>query len=96
MSTDLPSNREVGLIQLAARRGLITEQLARDLIDGLGNRAATVVLWLVKAGIDPSRLTPKGYGEDVPLANIPTTPQYRDLHQRVEFHMAQCKDEKAQ
>ena len=50
MSTDLLSNREVGLIQLAARRGLISEELARELIDGLGNRAATVVL--VENGVD--------------------------------------------
>ena len=50
MNTDLPSNREVGLIKLAARRGLITNELARDLIDGLGNRAATVVL--VENGVD--------------------------------------------
>ena len=44
MSDDLPGNRDVGLIQLAARRGLITQELARELIPGLALRPATVAL----------------------------------------------------
>ena len=59
------------------------------------DRAAKVVAWLVEQGIDPSRLTPIGHGEDVPLEGYPTTPQFRDYHQRVEFHIKDCKEEPA-
>ena len=50
MSNDLQGNREAGLIHLAARRGLITEELARKLVVELAHRAATVVL--VENGVD--------------------------------------------
>ena len=50
MSDDLPGNREVGLLQMAARRGLITQELARELIPGLALRPATVAL--LEHGVD--------------------------------------------
>lgn len=51
MANNLPGNRETGLIELAARRGLITKELARELISGRGNRTAAVVL--AENGLDP-------------------------------------------
>ena len=50
MNNEVLGNREAGLIQLAARRGLITADLARELILGLAHRPAMVVL--VENGVD--------------------------------------------
>lgn len=48
------------------------------------NRAKAVVDYLVGKGIDPSRLSPKGYGEDVPVTTN-ATPEGRAENRRVEF-----------
>jgi outer membrane protein OmpA-like peptidoglycan-associated protein len=55
----------------------INEQLSQD-------RAEAVQGWLVGHGVEPSRLTAKGYGASRPLApNI--TPQHRARNRRVQF-----------
>lgn len=47
-------------------------------------RAETVRNYLVAQGIDPNRLTTKGYGESVPIADN-NTPEGRALNRRIEF-----------
>jgi outer membrane protein OmpA-like peptidoglycan-associated protein len=53
-------------------------------LDLSNRRAASVYNYLVKAGIEPARLTSKGYGEAVP--QVPnTTPENKAINRRVEF-----------
>lgn len=47
-------------------------------------RAESVKAFLVKAGLDPSRLEPRGFGPDKPIADN-TTPAGREQNRRVEF-----------
>jgi outer membrane protein OmpA-like peptidoglycan-associated protein len=47
-------------------------------------RAESVKAYLVKKGIDESRMVPKGYGHDVPIADD-RTKEGRDQNRRVEF-----------
>jgi outer membrane protein OmpA-like peptidoglycan-associated protein len=47
-------------------------------------RAESVRAYLVKRGIDGSRMVPKGYGENVPIADN-RTKEGRDQNRRVEF-----------
>ncbi len=47
-------------------------------------RAEAVVKYLVSKGVDPGRLTAKGYGPDVPVADNKTA-KGRQLNRRVEF-----------
>jgi OOP family OmpA-OmpF porin len=51
-------------------------------------RAASVKEYLVSKGIGPARLTIKGYGESVPVADN-NTPQGRTLNRRIEFKVIQ-------
>jgi OOP family OmpA-OmpF porin len=48
-------------------------------------RAHAVAEYLVKAGIDPSRLVARGYGEADPIASNDTT-EGRAMNRRVELH----------
>ena len=50
------------------------------------NRAASVVTWLVKHGIDPSRLRSEGFGPDRPIDDNRTY-ESRKNNRRVEFHI---------
>jgi len=52
------------------------------------NRAAAVIAWLKAQGVDPSRLTPQGYGASRPVADNATT-NGRALNRRVEIATAQ-------
>jgi OOP family OmpA-OmpF porin len=49
-------------------------------------RAASVLNWLVKRGIDKSRLTSKGFGLTRPI-DTNTTEEGRQNNRRVEFHI---------
>ena len=51
-----------------------------------GDRAASVVKWLVKNGIDKGRLSSQGFGSDRPL-DTNTTEEGRKNNRRVEFHI---------
>jgi OOP family OmpA-OmpF porin len=51
-------------------------------------RAASVVSWLVKQGVDPSRLTSRGYGLEKPI-DVNTTAAGRQRNRRVEFHIVE-------
>lgn len=51
-------------------------------------RAQSVVNYLISNGVSESRLTAKGYGEDVPLADN-LTEEGRSLNRRVEFKVIQ-------
>lgn len=60
------------------------------------DRAASVMKWLIERGIDPSRLTPRGYGTTKPAQGVPVLERkYKELHQRVEFHINEPKCEGA-
>ncbi|SFB70862.1 WD40-like Beta Propeller Repeat [Flexibacter flexilis DSM 6793] len=48
-------------------------------------RAESIVGYLRKQGIDPSRLRPKGYGERRPLASNDDEAEGRELNRRTEF-----------
>jgi outer membrane protein OmpA-like peptidoglycan-associated protein len=48
------------------------------------NRARSVMEFILAKGIDPSRITSKGYGETKPVAPN-DTPENRQLNRRVEF-----------
>jgi outer membrane protein OmpA-like peptidoglycan-associated protein len=50
------------------------------------DRAASVVKWLTKNGIDKARLTSQGFGPDRPIADN-TTEEGRRNNRRVEFHI---------
>jgi outer membrane protein OmpA-like peptidoglycan-associated protein len=51
-----------------------------------GRRAASVLNWLVRHGIDKSRMTSKGYGLTRPI-DTNTTEEGRQNNRRVEFHI---------
>jgi OOP family OmpA-OmpF porin len=50
-------------------------------------RAESVMTWLVEQGVDPERLTAKGYGELEPVASNETA-SGRAMNRRVEFRLA--------
>ena len=54
-------------------------------------RANAVVDWLVKKGIDRSRLSAKGYGETKPLASNDDEKDGRELNRRTEFAVTGSK-----
>ncbi len=51
-------------------------------------RAASVVTWLTKHGIDKSRLSSIGYGQERPIADN-STPEGKAANRRVEFHIVE-------
>jgi outer membrane protein OmpA-like peptidoglycan-associated protein len=51
-----------------------------------GKRAASVVAWLVKHGIQSGRLSSQGFGMDRPI-DTNETPEGRQNNRRVEFHI---------
>jgi outer membrane protein OmpA-like peptidoglycan-associated protein len=51
-----------------------------------GKRAAAVVAWLVKHGVDTSRLSSEGFGLERPI-NTNDTSEGRQNNRRVEFHI---------
>ncbi|MEM6316602.1 MAG: OmpA family protein [Bacteroidota bacterium] len=58
-------------------------------------RAESIVRWLVKRGIDKSRLVAKGYGENVNVNNcsnnIPCSEQEHQYNRRTEFKVIGCQ-----
>jgi len=88
----LKSHPEIKLIEVQGHASQDTYTKNQELSEG---RAASVVTWLMGRGIDPTRLRPKGYGTSKPAESIPAGPRYKDMHQRVEFHMLGCEEEKA-
>ncbi|HEY8400953.1 MAG TPA: OmpA family protein [Cytophagaceae bacterium] len=48
-------------------------------------RAKAVASWLIKNGVDPSRIEVKGFGEDMPLASNDDEEEGRELNRRTEF-----------
>lgn len=53
-------------------------------------RAASVVKWMTKNGIDANRLDAAGFGQDRPIASNDTD-EGRQRNRRVEFHIAEAK-----
>ncbi len=53
-------------------------------------RAASVVQWLIKHGIDKARLSSVGYGQERPIGDN-TTPEGKAANRRVEFHIVEDK-----
>jgi outer membrane protein OmpA-like peptidoglycan-associated protein len=54
------------------------------------DRAAAVREYLIRAGIDPSRMTARGYGERVPIESN-STDDGRAANRRVEFHRTDAR-----
>ena len=54
------------------------------------SRAKSVMTYLTTKGVDPSRLSAKGYGDTVPLADN-NTEEGRVRNRRVEFHITERK-----
>ncbi len=50
-------------------------------------RAEAVVNYLIRKGIDPSRLIPKGYGESQPIIRNAKTEREHQINRRVEFRI---------
>jgi outer membrane protein OmpA-like peptidoglycan-associated protein len=50
-------------------------------------RSRSVVNWLVGKGISKSRLSARGYGEEVPLASNDDEEEGRELNRRTEFEV---------
>ena len=48
-------------------------------------RAEAVKSWLVKKGVDPARITTKGYGPENPIGDN-KTPEGRAKNRRIEFY----------
>lgn len=67
----------------------------RGYTDSVGSRASNITLsqrradavrqWLINKGIDPARITAKGYGPDNPIADN-ATPEGRAKNRRIEFY----------
>ncbi len=55
-----------------------------------GNRAASVVKWLVKNGVDAGRLSSAGFGPDRPISSNDNA-DGRKANRRVEFHIQEGK-----
>ena len=53
-------------------------------------RAASVVKWMTKNGIEAKRLDAAGFGQDRPIASNDTD-EGRQRNRRVEFHIAEAK-----
>jgi outer membrane protein OmpA-like peptidoglycan-associated protein len=79
--TDHPEIKKVRIEGHTDNRG--TRAANQKLSEG---RAASVVTWLTKHGIDQSRLSSAGFGQDRPMAEN-TTEEGRRLNRRVEFHI---------
>ena len=56
-------------------------------------RAASVVAWLTQHGVAPGRLSPKGYGLTMPIADNKTD-EGRAKNRRVEIADKACKPNK--
>jgi OOP family OmpA-OmpF porin len=53
-------------------------------------RAASVVQWLIKHGVDKARLSSVGYGQERPIGDN-TTADGKAENRRVEFHIVEDK-----
>jgi outer membrane protein OmpA-like peptidoglycan-associated protein len=82
----LQSNPTLKRIEIQGHASKDTYKLNQELSE---KRAATVMTWLIKRGIEPGRLAWVGYGTDRPMEGAP--PGEKELHQRVEFHLLECK-----
>jgi outer membrane protein OmpA-like peptidoglycan-associated protein len=51
------------------------------------SRAESVMKWLIKYGVEPSRMSAQGFGKDRPIADNKTAEGRKD-NRRVEFHIA--------
>jgi peptidoglycan-associated lipoprotein len=49
------------------------------------NRAKSVVLYLIEKGIDPARLSSKGYGFTMPVVKNAKTEEEHQLNRRTTF-----------
>jgi OOP family OmpA-OmpF porin len=58
-------------------------------------RANAVTKAMIKRGVDPQRLTPKGYGQDVPIADN-ATDEGRQTNRRVEFKIVEKRAKETQ
>lgn len=84
----LKENPNVALVQVEGhtddRGGAQTNQRLSQ------KRAETVVQFLIESGVEPSRLTPIGFGEAVPIADNDTA-EGRARNRRVEFTVLEQK-----
>lgn len=80
----LKSNPKIALIEIQGHASQDSYPKNQELSDG---RAASVVKWLVTRGIPATMLQPKGYGTSRPVPGLSIEKPYKELHQRVEFHI---------
>lgn len=84
----LRSNSKITRIEVQGHASQDAYPRNQELSD---KRAASVVRWLVEHGVEVARITPKGYGTSKPAQGVPVEKAYKELHQRVEFHILEPK-----
>ena len=81
--TEFLNNNSTSKIEIAGHTDFIGPEGYNDNLSSM--RASEVRNYLIKRGINPSRITTKGYGESRPLASNDDEDEGREINRRTEF-----------